>query len=345
MPRADPPRGRSTGARAARHCSRPSPPRSARCRRIEARGSSNSTLRCSRPPLPRYHSPPPTRASSPRRLQQAPRLHAVELEELAGTAAALSVAAPAKPRSRADEAGSGGGGPRSGVCRGGSGAGEAGFGGGGTGSGGCRGRRSGGGARSTLKLWRRGWPGSLARRSARGAGAPASRRAVPSSHPPTMPVAVPGPGLPDGRRPGPRRRGGRRRGQGPVRSGSRAGRGSRGRRLGDPARREEVRRSHRGRCPRPAGRGHAEVAEVLSVPPGFTAALLRHFRWGEDAAQRRSRGPGAAFEVLRRLRRVRAAAPCRHLCLCCACAPCTCCLCCLCCSLVKNRDPQKGHTL
>ncbi|KAG2592824.1 hypothetical protein PVAP13_5NG583150 [Panicum virgatum] len=92
-------------------------------------------------------------------------------------------------------------------------------------------------------------------------------------------------------------------------------------------------------------RTRAEVAEVLSVPPGFTAALLRHFRWGEDAAQRRSRGPGAAFEVLRRLRRVRAAAPCRHLCLCCACAPCTCCLCCLCCSLVKNRDPQKGHTL
>jgi len=27
-------------------------------------------------------------------------------------------------------------------------------------------------------------------------------------------------------------------------------------------------------------RTRAEVAEVLSVPPGFTAALLRHFRWG-----------------------------------------------------------------
>jgi len=48
----------------------------------------------------------------------------------------------------------------------------------GTGSGGCRGRRSVGGARSALKLRRRGWPGYLARRSARGADSPASRRAV-----------------------------------------------------------------------------------------------------------------------------------------------------------------------
>ncbi|KAG2658716.1 hypothetical protein PVAP13_1KG297005 [Panicum virgatum] len=48
----------------------------------------------------------------------------------------------------------------------------------GSGSGGCRGRRSVGGARSVLKLRRCGWPSYLARRSARGADSPASRRAV-----------------------------------------------------------------------------------------------------------------------------------------------------------------------